>query len=437
MLKRKAIEQFLRWKEAKNRQGLLVTGARQVGKTYLVRAFAAEHYERFAEINLVYDRKAATTLAGADNAADLFMRLSLLAKTELVPGKTLIFIDEVQENKEIVTAIKFLVEQNDYDFVLSGSLLGVELQDIRSVPVGYLDTVTMHPLDFTEFCAANGVVGDAFDIARKCLADRVSVPDYLHDSLMKLFYEYLIVGGMPAVVSEFCDSKNLQLVRDIQKNIITQNRHDISKYNREGALEIKNIYDLIPSELNNQNKRFLLKDMNERARFHRYQDKFIWLADAGVALPTYNVSEPVYPLKLSKASNLFKLFMNDVGLLTSTFMKDTTAAILNKNANVNYGSIYENAVAQELAAQEFDLYYYKNKKRGELDFIAESVQGTVFPIEVKSGKDFKRHNALNNILSSPEYDIAEGFVLCDSNVLRNGNTTYLPIYMTAFFKDLD
>ena len=429
MLQRKAYDRIKQWKDTKKRQGLLVTGARQVGKTFLVRAFAREHYARFAEINLIENKRAATVIEGAENAADLFMRLSLLSETELVPGKTLIFIDEVQVCKEIVTAVKFLVEQNDFDFVLSGSLLGVELKNIRSAPVGYLDTLTMYPLDFVEYCRARNVPEDAVNAVNMAFSKREPVQEYLHEHLMKLFYEYLIIGGMPAAVAEFTDSKNIQTVRHIQENLILQNKHDISKYNEQDALVIKDIYDLIPAELNNQNKRFVLKNVNKHARYGRYQECFVWLADAGVALPAYNVEEPVYPLKLSQASNLFKLFMADVGMLTSTFFKDIALEILNKNPNVNYGSIYENAVAQELKAHGFELYYYKNKKLGEVDFMVETVKGQVLPIEVKSGKNYKRHNAIRNMLRRGM--MTEGFVLYDGNLYRDGNITYLPVYMTG------
>jgi predicted AAA+ superfamily ATPase len=432
MLARKAMNALNTWKRTKTKQGLLVDGARQVGKTYLIRAFAKANYEYFTEINLYEDKVAAETLATADNTTDLIKRISLLSDSKLVPGKTLIFFDEVQERSEIVTAVKFLVEQTEYDFILSGSLLGVELKNIKSVPVGYLDTVTMYPLDFEEYITASAIPDNIISDVKTAFLTRQAVPDYIHDRFMKLFFEYLIVGGMPAVVSSFLETKNLQTVRDIQQSLIAYNRRDITKYNEPNALIIKSIYDLIPAELNNQNKRFILKDMNERAKFREYKDYFIWLAEAGVALPTFNVDEPKYPLKLSQASNLFKLFMADVGLLTSTFMKDTSLSILNKNPNVNYGAIFENAVAQELKAQRFELYYYRSKKLGELDFVVETPDGTIIPIEVKSGKDYKRHNALRNVLDMSDYPVSRGYVLSESNVEVDGNITYFPIYMTMF-----
>ena len=432
MLKRLAWKDFEQWRARSGHRGLLVTGARQVGKTYLVREFAKAKYKNCAETNLFENKKAAKIMDAAVDTEDFFSRLSVLANTKLVPNETLIFIDEVQESKEIVTAIKFLVQRYDFDFILSGSLLGVELRDVRSVPVGYLDVVEMNPMSFSEYAIARGLGEDFIEIVKASLQARLAVPDYLHNTLIKLFYEYLIVGGMPAAVAEFTESNDLQSVRRIQKNIVSLNKWDISRYREDSALLIKNMYEMIPAELNQQNKRFILKSMDDRARFSRYADSLIWLSDAGVALPVFCVDEPVYPLKISSATNLFKLFLSDVGLLTSAFLKSTTLDILAKNPNVNYGAIFENAVAQELHTAGFESYYYKNKKRGELDFVIEDSQGNVFPIEVKSGKDYKRHNALSNILAAGEYGLEEGFVLCEDNVSRDGRVTYLPVYMSGF-----
>ncbi|MDR1790577.1 MAG: AAA family ATPase [Propionibacteriaceae bacterium] len=431
MLQRKAWERLVQWKERTAPTGLLITGARQVGKTFLVQEFAKKHYSSFVEINLVENRKAAGIFDQAQDAADLFARISLTAGAELIPGETLIFIDEVQVAKEVVTGVKFLVQQHDYDFILSGSMLGVELRDVRSVPVGYLDVVEMFPMDFEEFAWANGVSQQLFADAVAAARQREPVPEYLHERLLELFHKYLIVGGMPAAVDEFTRTSNLQQVRRIQENIIQLNRWDISQYAKRDALAIKEIYDLIPSELNQQNKRFVLKNLNRHGRFNRYEEKFVWLADAGVALPVYNVTEPTYPLKLSSQSNLFKLFMADVGLLTSTFIKDVSERILAKHPDINYGSIYENAVATEFAAQGRSLYFYRNKRLGEVDFIIEKDDGTVIPIEVKSGKTYDRHVAINNLLTSPDYRIPEGIVLAEANVTTHDKVTYLPIYLAG------
>ena len=436
MLKRLVWDEFEQWKKQSRRRGLLVTGARQVGKTYLIREFARANYKNYTEINLLENKRAAEIIDAAENTEDFFSRLSILANTKLIPGETLIFIDEVQESKEIVTAIKFLVERYDFDFILSGSLLGVELRDVRSVPIGYLDVVEMMPMNFCEYALARGIDEGSIEVVKTSMRMRKPVPDYIHNTLIKLFHEYLIVGGMPAAIAEFVSSNDLKSVRQIQKNIISLNKWDISKYQDNNALLIKNMYEMIPAELNQQNKRFILKSMDERARFSRYIDSLVWLSDAGVALPVFCVDEPAYPLKLSSATNLFKLFLSDVGLLTSAFLKETTLEILAKNPNVNYGAIYENVAAQEFHAAGFEVYYYKNKKRGELDFVVENAQGKVLPIEVKSGKDYKRHNALSNLLGAEEYHLEEGFVLCEDNLSRDCKVTYLPVYMAGFIDSL-
>lgn len=437
MLERKAYEQLVFWKTHKGKQALLVTGARQIGKTYLIREFGARNYENVVEINLLENVDAREAFETARNTADLFMRISLVADAELVAGKTLIFIDEVQECKEMVTAIKFLVERTDYDYVLSGSLLGVELADIRSVPVGYLDTVEMYPLDFEEFCWANKIPMSLFaNELAKAFEQFTEVDPFVHERLLSLFHQYLIVGGMPAAVQEFVEEPNMQVVRSIQDNIVRQYKRDISKYNKTDPLGVREVYDLIPSELNAKNKRFVLKSLNENARFNAYAHDFVWLAEANVALPTYCVEEPVYPLLLSKQSRLFKLFLSDVGLLTSRFMKDISLDILAKDPQVNYGSIYENVVAQELKAGGFELFYFNSKKYGELDFVVETRGGQILPIEVKSGKTYKRHRALTSILDVPNYYLNRGYVLCEANVSVEKNIVYLPIYLAGLFRTM-
>lgn len=437
MLERKAYEQLVFWKNHKGKQALLVTGARQIGKTYLIREFGARNYENVVEINLLENVDAREAFETARNTTDLFMRISLVADAELVAGKTLIFIDEVQECKEMVTAIKFLVERTEYDYVLSGSLLGVELADIRSVPVGYLDTVEMYPLDFEEFCWANKIPKSLFaNELTKAFEQFVEVDPFVHERLLSLFHQYLIVGGMPAAVQEFVEEPNMQVVRSIQDNIVRQYKRDISKYNKTDPLGVREVYDLIPSELNAKNKRFVLKSLNENARFNSYANDFVWLAEANVALPTYCVEEPVYPLLLSKQSRLFKLFLSDVGLLTSRFMKDVSLDILTKDPQVNYGSIYENVVAQELKAGGFELFYFNSKKYGELDFVVETRGGQILPIEVKSGKTYKRHRALTSILDVSNYHLNRGYVLCEANVSVEGNIVYLPIYLTGLFRKM-
>jgi len=432
MLKRK-IDSYLEQFYTRTNKALLVTGARQTGKSFSIRQYGTTHYENFVEINFIEQPDAVEVLKGAKSSQDILVRLSLLTSTPLVAGKTLVFFDEVQECPEMVTAIKFLVEEGSYRYILSGSLLGVELKDLRSEPVGYMDVKEMYPLNLEEFFMAMGVSSQVTDSLQKAFEEQKPVDEFVHKKMMELFRLYLIVGGMPAALQKYIDTHNLQDVMSEQQAIIRLYKRDISKYDNNNKLYINEIFDLIPSELNAKNKRFILKDLNKNLKFSRYENSFLWLKSVGVALPTYNVEEPVVPLKLSRNRNLFKLFQNDIGLLACQYAEGIQLRIINNEKGINYGSIFENVVAQELQAHGFELYYFNSKKQGELDFIIEK-NGHTLPIEVKSGKDYQRHNALCNVMDNADYGIPKAFVFCNDNVSTNGNIVYLPIYMVAYLK---
>ena len=312
-----------------------------------------------------------------------------------------------------------------------------ELNDLRSVPVGYMDEIEMYPLDLLEFFKAIGVSDEVVDHLRKCFEKRSPVDDFVHQRMLDALRLYLIVGGMPAVVQKYLDTNNLRKVYEEQRGIIRTYKKDITQYAAEHKLQIEEIYDLIPSELNAKNKRFILKELNEKARFNKYENSFLWLKDAGVAIPTYNVEEPRVPLLLNKQRNLFKLFLNDVGLLAAMYGGNIQTRLLSKDANINYGAVFENLVAQELYAHGFApdhfLYFFNSKKQGELDFVLE-YDNRVLPIEVKSGKDYARHNALSNVMDNPEYDIPQAYVFCNENVQVKERVAYLPIYMITFLE---
>ncbi len=432
MIKRK-IDRYLADFYSKNKKALLVTGARQTGKSFSIRQFGNTHFDNFVEINFHEHPEFVAMLSEAEGSNDIILRLSAFASKPLVKGKTLIFFDEVQEFPEIVTAIKFLVEEGSYKYVLSGSLLGIELNDLRSEPVGYLDIKEMFPLDIEEFFTALGISQKVMDAVRLAWEQKSPVDSYVHGKLMELFRLYLIVGGMPAVVQKYIDTNNLQEVLAEQQSIIRLYKRDIAKYDRNNKLYLEEIFELIPPELNAMNKRFILKNLNENIKFSRFENSFIWLKDAGVAIPAYNVEEPTSPLKLSRSRSLFKLFQNDLGLLAAQYADGIQIRILSNAADINFGSVYENAVAQELLAHGFDLYYFNSKKQGELDFVVEQ-SGKIVPIEVKSGKDYRRHNALSNVMGNSNYGIECAYVFCNDNVSQSGNVYYLPIYMVAFME---
>ena len=436
MIGRKVEQRLEQFRQADDKKALLITGARQVGKTFIIREFGKRAYQSFIEINFLEDKTAASLFENARDSQDLLLRLSAVADKPMIPGQTLIFLDEVQECKEIVTAIKFLVEEGSYRYILSGSLLGVDLKDIRSMPVGYMDIVQMYPLDFEEFALANRVSPNVIDALHKAFEEKQPVDPVIHERMMALFRLYLIVGGMPAAVMKYLESNNLRNVIEEQQAIIALYKKDIARYDPEEKLYLEDIFDLIPSELNSKNKRFILKNLNENFKFSRYSNSFLWLKDAGVALPTFCASEPTAPLRLSKSSNLFKLFLADVGLLASMYMDNIQVKILNGEKSINFGAVYENVAAQELKAHGFDLYYFNSKKQGELDFLIER-NGHVLPIEIKSGKDYTKHAALSNVLANEDYAIPEAYVFQNDNVSKVGKITYYPIYMLMFVKKQD
>ena len=431
MLRRK-ISTFIEHFYKVNKGALLLTGARQIGKTYSVREFATKNFKSFIEINFVESPEAIEIFSNAKNCSDILLRLSAYTNKPLLKDETLIFFDEVQKCPEIVTAIKFLVDDGRYRYILSGSLLGVELNNLRSVPVGYMDIKDMYPLDLEEFMWAVGINQDIISKLKETWEKGDPVDEFVHKKMMEVFRLYLIVGGMPAAVMSYKQNNNLQDVMESQREIIRLYRKDISQYDQQRQLRIKDAFDLIPSELNSKNKRFFIKNLNEKARAEMYENEFLWLKDAGVAIPVYNIEEPKSPLKLASSRNLFKLFSNDVGLLSCQYPEGIQLKILMGNDSINYGAVYENVVAQELLAHGFEnLFYYNSKKMGEVDFVTE-LNGKVFPIEVKSGKDYSRHRALNNILDCKEYDIPAAIVLCNDNTSQKGKVKYLPVYMMMF-----
>ena len=431
MLKRK-IDTYLTNYYATNRNALLITGARQIGKTCSIREFGRT-FKSFIEINFLENPDAVALFKGAKNRSDILLRLSAITTKPLIKGETLIFFDEVQKCPDIVTAIKFLVDEGSYRYILSGSLLGVELNDLRSEPVGYMGVKDMYPMDFEEFISCVGINQQVIDSLRTAWQNRTPVDEFVHSKIMELFRLYLVVGGMPAAVSKYIETNNLQEVMAVQKDIIKLYKRDIAQYDSNNKLSIEEIFDLIPPELNAKNKRFILKRLNENAKFERYQNSFLWLKNAGVALPVYNIEEPKLPLLLYRSRNLFKLFQSDIGLLAAQYAEGIQLRIISEDKSINFGSVFENTVAQELVAHGIDVYYYNNKKRGELDFVIE-LEGKVLPIEVKSGKDYEVHRALTNIMDCSEYEIPESIIFNNDNINVRGKYIYAPIYMVMFIE---
>lgn len=411
---------------------LLIEGARQIGKTFSIRQFGKK-FKTYIEINFIEQPEAISLFKELSNTKDLLARLSLFTKQKLIKRDTLIFFDEVQICPEVITYIKFLVDEGSYNYILSGSLLGIEINDLRSVPVGYLTIKRMFPLTFREFALNLGLNSSILENLETSFKEKKPVDDFIHKKMMELFRVYLVVGGMPAAVNRYIETNNLNEVIDIQNQIVNLYKKDITQYDKNNKLAIAQIFELIAPQLNSQNKRFIIKDIKSGVKFDRYENSFLWLKDAGFALPVYNVETPKIPLKLSKSRSLFKLFMSDVGLLASEYSQGIQLKIISGDDKLNYGAIFENYIAQELTACEHDLYYYNNKKRVELDFLIE-YDGEVLPIEVKSGKDYKVHRALSNIMDCGEFNLNRALIFNNSNLKVEGKLTYAPIYMAMFLK---
>lgn len=434
MLKRKIEKDIMHWIDSSDK-ALLIYGVRQAGKTFIVRECLKAAGCDYIEFNLIRQPEIVGILDGATSVDDLILKLSLYSDKRIVPGKTFFFFDEIQKYKEIVTKIKFLVDDKRFRYILSGSLLGVEIVNLKSAPVGYLQTINMYPLDFEEFLQIFNVGQPVLDILRKAFTSKTPVDEVIHGKIMEMFNLYLIIGGMPAAVEKYRTTGNIDDVMDEHRAVIEQYKLDFTQYEEENRkLIITHIYELIPAELNEKNKRFMIADIRKGLRYGRVEDSFTWLWKAGVALGVFNTTEPTVPLMLNEKSSLFKMFLSDVGLLTTIYGKACKLKIVSKEKDVNKGAVYENVVAQELHAHGYSLYYYNSKKKGELDFVVEHA-GQVLPIEVKSGKDYEKHSALDNVMAAREYGIEEAYVFTNDNVKVDGKLTYFPIYMAMFLQD--
>lgn len=419
----------------RSEKALLVTGARQIGKTWLIRDEVQKSNYTLFEINFIDQPDMVNYLNAQMSAEDFLLKLKMIMPENCMPHNTIVFFDEIQKCPEIVTKIKFLVDEGSFKYVMSGSLLGVELNNIASAPVGYLTVLRMYPMDFEEFMIANQISQSTLEMLKEKYETLGAVDEFIHEKLLSLFFVYLIVGGMPDAVKTYIGTKDIRQVDKVQRDITTLYKADFTQYEQEDKkLKLKSIYDIIPAELNKQNKRFVFTMLDKELKFDRYENSFLWLKDAGVALPVYNAKAPTLPLLAGKSSNVFRLFSSDIGLLTSAYPTDTKIELINKNGEVNNGAHFENAVAQQLVANGFEPYFCKRNKLGEVDFVVE-MNGKVVPIEVKSGKNYKTHKALDHFMSVADYHLEKAFVFSVGNVEQTDTVVYLPIYMSYLFKE--
>ena len=439
MLKRKftsVLEQYL---TENTNKILLVNGARQIGKSYLIRYVGKKLYPHFVEINLQKDKEGPAIFSHVHTTQELYMQVSTIAN-EILGNKsdTLIFLDEIQAYPHLLTMLKFLREDGRYHFIASGSQLGIALAETTSVPMGSVAIETMYQLDFEEFLWANGAGQEAIDGMRDLFEKRQPLPEGLHRYILQQFQYYLLVGGLPDAVNHFVESHNMREVRDIHRDIHELYRTDASQYDAERKLMIRRIYDMVPSQLENRKKRIVYQNIEDKKgkHFADYQNEFEYLIESGITLEVKAVSQPKYPLAESSSKNLLKLYLNDVGLLTYLLYGLNINAVLQDERSINLGTVYESVVAQELRAHGFKLYYYDNKKKGEVDFLINDYSTTqVLPLEIKSGKDYKEHSALSKFLDEKEYNIHQAIVFSNEpRVWQDKGIWYMPIYYIMFLQ---
>lgn len=431
------IESHLR---SNSKKILMIDGARQVGKTYIIRHVGCKLFANFIEINMIEDFDGDRLFAKVKNIEDFYLQLSMVAGNKM--GKkedTLIFIDEIQVYPHLITMLKFLSQDGKFNYIASGSLLGVTLFETTSIPMGSIRKVRMFPLDFEEFLSATGVSDLTISILRSKFQKKESLDESTHNKIMDLLRKYLLVGGMPEAVNIYLETRNIQRVREIQSEIHEYYAADASKYDETRKLKIRRIYDLIPSNMENKKKRVVAQDIENRRgkTFGDYEDEFDYLISAGIALNVQAIANPKFPLAESERKNLLKLYLNDVGILSGILYGNNIRAVLDDMRSINLGSVYENFVASELMAHGHKLFYYDNRHKGEVDYLIEDYQSlSTIPIEIKSGKDYTVHSALNNFVGNEEHHIQKAYVLSNERVISHkGKITYLPIYFVMFFEN--
>ena len=434
MLKRKITDKLEKWYKSGCNKAVLLFGARQVGKTTAVREFAKLHYEHFVEINFVKQPMAIQAFDGNLTTDTIFTNLSAMGLGPFVEGKTLVFFDEVQECPNARTAIKFLVEEGRYDYIESGSLLGINYKPVTSYPVGFEERYDMYPLDFEEFLWAKGVSGDVFDKLKMAYRQLKPVPEFLHQQVSRYYREYLVVGGMPEVVQTFVTTPDFNEVVKAQQSIMTTYRADISSYAGKMAPLVKRVFDAMPSALGKQDKRFVLSDIEKGAALRKYEDPTQWLIDAGIAYYSFNTNAFELPFEATENRRLYKLYMVDTGLLCSQLLKKMQFKVMNGDIDINEGALTENYVACALVANDVNLHYYDKKSKLELDFVIPDESGITI-IEVKSGAEYKRHASLNNAIAHNAMRIDRSIVLSANNIEVANGIIYLPLYMASLIRD--
>ena len=440
MLERKFTPYLESFLQSKPNKIMLLNGARQIGKSYIIRYVGSRMFSHFVEIDLRADKEGPKIFSDVHTTEDFYLQLSIIAGGQLGDkSDTLVFLDEIQSYPHLLTMLKFLNQEGRFRYIASGSQLGIALAKSTSVPLGSVEIQRMFPLDFEEFLWAMGVGKDAISSMQKAFENRQSLPESTHEYILKLFRYYLLVGGLPEAVDEFVATRNIVKVRQIQADVHELYGIDASQYDKENKLKIRKIYDLIPSALENKKKRIIVKNIEhkEGKQYSDYEDEFEYLIESAITLDVNAISNPRFPVKESQTKNLLKLYLNDVGILTQILYSTNVNAILNDERSINLGTVYESVVAQELRAHGYDkLFYYDNKKHGEVDFLIDNYASlSVMPIEVKSGKDYYVHSALTHFVTTPDHHIKEAIVLSnEQDVKQDGKIIYMPVYDVRFLQ---
>lgn len=439
MLKRKMQKRIADFLTKRNDKILLVDGARQVGKSFIIRTVGRELFPNFVEINMYDDKKGSKVFEGTGSVDDFYFRLSTVAGTKLKKkNNTLVFLDEIQAYPELLTLLKFLKDDDKYTYIVSGSQLGIALNETMSKPGGRIEVVRMYPLDFEEFLWANGVGEEAILSLENAFGKRESLDETMHRVFLDLFRKYLLVGGLPDAVNKFVETNNIVEVRKVHDGIQRLYREDAAQYDSENRLKIRRVYDLIPSNMENKKKRVQFNEIEEKRgkSFASYADEFEYLIQSGIAIEVKSISNPRFPLIESTMKNLIKLYLNDVGLLTNVLYRYNIRAVLDDERSINLGSVYESVVASELAAHGYDLYYYDNKSKGEVDFLIDDYDSlSAVPVEVKSGKNYTTHKAVDKFVANPDYHVKRAVVLSNDRAFRQeGKMEYIPVYFVMFFR---
>jgi hypothetical protein len=428
MLRRKIIATLEAWYQSGHSKAPLLYGARQVGKTTAVREFAKSRYKHLVEVNFVKSPLAMQAFEGELSTKSIVTNLSAMGFGPFVKGETLLFLDEIQECPKARTALKFLVEEHLYDYIASGSLLGINYKPVPSYPVGYEERYDVYPMDFEEFLWAKGVSEEVIDMLRDAARHLTPVPPFIHEQISRHYREYLVVGGMPEVVQTFVSNPDFQQVVNRQRAILSTYRADITHYADRQSPLVKRVFDALPSQLGKPDKRFILASMEKGASLRKYEDPTQWLIDAGVAYYSFNTNAMELPFEATENRHLYKLYMVDTGLLCSLLLKGMQFKVMNGEIDVNEGALTENFVACALASRGFSLHYYSRKSKQELDFILPD-ENQIIILEVKSGNDYKRHASLDAALREHPGKVSRGIVLSKGNVEVTDGVTYLPLYL--------